>query len=80
MKDFINISGPLGVTHFWILTQSELGVNLRLIRTPHGPTMTFKIDAYSLCRDIISFQKRPEDANSGILCAPLVNTFFSPKT
>jgi len=72
MKDFVNIAGPLGVTHLWILTQSELGVNLRLLRLPHGPTLTFRVNSYSQCRDVLNTQKRPEDVNSGILCAPLV--------
>eukprot|EP00494_Astrolonche_serrata_P029318 UN29585 len=82
MKDFINVAGPLGVTHFWIFTQSKLGVNMRLIRVPHGPTLTFRVEKFSLCRDIASFQKRPENAESGLRFSPLsiFNNFGQGKT
>jgi len=72
MKDFINIAGPLGVSHLLIFTQSDIGTNLRIVRCPQGPTMTFRVKAYSLSKDIINFQKRPEDAQSGLRNSPLV--------
>lgn len=72
MKDLINIAGPLGVTHFLIFSQTDVGTNLRMVRAPHGPTMTFRLVEYSLNRDIINFQKRPEDVQSGMQNSPLV--------
>jgi len=72
MKDFINIAGPLGVTHLMVATQSEIGTNLRIVRCPQGPTMVFRVKSYSLSKDIINFQKRPEDAQSGLRNSPLV--------
>ena len=41
--DFVNVAGPLGVTHFMIISRSENHVNLRLCRLPRGPTVTFHI-------------------------------------
>lgn len=34
LKDFVNIAGPLGVTHFLILTATETAAYLRVARTP----------------------------------------------
>merc|ERR1712195_329777 len=56
LKDLLYIAGPLGITHFWICTQSEFGVNLRLMRIPLGPSLTFRIEQFSLIKDVISFQ------------------------
>jgi len=71
LKDLLNVAGVLGITFFWICTQSELGVKLRLIRVPHGPSLTFRIEKFSLSRNIISFQKKPEILN-GHFNYPLV--------
>ncbi len=42
LKDFVAVAGPLGVSHMLVFTRTELSVILRLIRVPHGPTLTFK--------------------------------------
>ena len=34
LKDFVNIAGPLGVTHFLILTATETAAYLRVAKTP----------------------------------------------
>ncbi|KAF0923894.1 hypothetical protein E2562_007739 [Oryza meyeriana var. granulata] len=59
LKDFINVSGPLGVTHFMILTNPKSSPHLRLATTPQGPTYTFQIKEYALAADIANSQKRP---------------------
>lgn len=64
LKDFLHVAGPLGVTHFWIYSQSDFGVNLRLVRIPHGPTLTFRIEHFSLMKDVVSLQKRPENTSN----------------
>lgn len=28
LKDFVNVAGPLGVTHFMIFNQTDMGTNL----------------------------------------------------
>eukprot|EP00768_Dysnectes_brevis_P007336 gnl/Dysnectes_brevis/615_a680_1348.p3 GENE.gnl/Dysnectes_brevis/615_a680_1348~~gnl/Dysnectes_brevis/615_a680_1348.p3 ORF type:complete len:355 (+),score=92.48 gnl/Dysnectes_brevis/615_a680_1348:161-1066(+) len=52
LKDFISVAGPLGVTHMLILTSSGVGTTLRIIRSPHGPTFTFRIEEYSGSTDL----------------------------
>lgn len=59
IKDFLNIAGPMGVTHFLILSKTETAPYLRVARTPQGPTLTFKIQEYSLAVDVAHSQVRP---------------------
>ncbi|GFQ87954.1 suppressor of SWI4 1 homolog [Trichonephila clavata] len=57
LKDFVHNAGPLNVSHIVMFTKSR-GMTLRFLKLPHGPTLTFKIQEYSLMRDIISSQKK----------------------
>lgn len=55
------MAGPLGVTHFLILSQSDEHVNLRLGRVPRGPTLSFQVDSYMLMKHVHAMQRRPMD-------------------
>uniref|UniRef100_A0A1D1YL15 Peter Pan-like protein n=2 Tax=Anthurium amnicola TaxID=1678845 RepID=A0A1D1YL15_9ARAE len=59
LKDFLNVAGPMGVTHFLILSNSNNASYLRVARTPQGPTLQFKIHEYSLASDVARSQTRP---------------------
>ncbi|XP_043708586.1 peter Pan-like protein [Telopea speciosissima] len=59
LKDFLNVAGPMGVTHFLILSKTDTASYLRVARTPQGPTLTFKIHEYSLAADVAQSQLRP---------------------
>lgn len=59
IKDFLNVAGPMGVTHFLMLSKTESSPYLRVARTPQGPTLTFKIHEYSLAVDVVKSQLRP---------------------
>ncbi|XP_073143052.1 peter Pan-like protein [Henckelia pumila] len=59
LKDFLNVAGPMGVTHFLILSKTESAPYLRIARAPQGPTLTFKIHEYSLASDVAQYQLRP---------------------
>lgn len=52
------MAGPLGVTHFLILSKTETNIYFKLIRLPGGPTLTFRINKYTLVRDVISSLRR----------------------
>ena len=56
IKDFVSVAGVFGVSHMIVLTQTEKGGYLRLIKNPRGPTITFKLSEYSLSKDIIKYQ------------------------
>ncbi|CAM8977763.1 unnamed protein product [Rhodiola kirilowii] len=59
LKDFLNVAGPMGVTHFMILSKTTTGPYLRVARTPQGPTLTFKVKDYTLAVDVARSQLRP---------------------
>ncbi|XP_060074843.1 suppressor of SWI4 1 homolog [Ylistrum balloti] len=59
LKDFVNVAGVLNVTHFLMFSKTEIATNLRVVRIPRGPTITFKIHKYCLCRDVISSLRKP---------------------
>lgn len=59
LKDFVNVAGPLGVTHFLILSNPKSLPHLRLANSPQGPTFTLQIEEYALAADIANSQKHP---------------------
>lgn len=63
------MAGPLGVTHFLIFSATKEAPYLRIARTPRGPTLTFKIESYTLAADIAKAQTRPL-AHAGIYESP----------
>jgi ribosome biogenesis protein SSF1/2 len=72
LKDFLNVAGPLGVTHFVLLSQTNKNVIFRLGKVPHGPTLTFRVEAYSLARQVRAAQKSPVDIATAFEHPPLV--------
>ncbi|PIA61363.1 hypothetical protein AQUCO_00300720v1 [Aquilegia coerulea] len=59
LKDFLNIAGPMGVTHFLMLSKTDAAPYLKVARTPQGPTLTYKIREYSLAVDVARSQLHP---------------------
>ncbi|XP_010259554.1 PREDICTED: peter Pan-like protein isoform X1 [Nelumbo nucifera] len=72
LKDFLNVAGPMGVTHFLILSKTETAPYLRVARTPQGPTLTFKIHEYSLAVDVAQSQLRPRCPPELFKSSPLI--------
>ncbi|XP_059623139.1 peter Pan-like protein isoform X2 [Cornus florida] len=72
LRDFLNVAGPMGVTHFLILSKTESAPYLRVARTPQGPTLTFKIHEYSLAVDIAQSQLRPRCPQDLFKNSPLI--------
>ena len=72
LKDFVNVAGPLGVTHFLILSNPKSLPHLRFAKSPQGPTFTFQIEEYSLAADIANSQKRPRCPPGIFQNSPLV--------
>lgn len=73
LRDFTSMAGPLGVSHLFLFSRSESGnTNLRLAVTPRGPTLNFRIDNYSLCKDLVNVLKRQSASKADYLTAPLV--------
>ena len=72
LKDFVSVAGMLHVTHFLMLRERSTGVNLRIMRVPRGPTLTFRVRRFVRCRDVLSAQKRPADVAQAYRFPPLV--------
>ncbi|KAI9792765.1 MAG: hypothetical protein M1816_001496 [Peltula sp. TS41687] len=80
LKDYLTMAGPLGVTHLLLFSRSSTGnTNLRIALTPRGPTFHFKVDSYSLCKDVKKSMKHPKGGGKEYLTAPLLvmNNFMS---
>lgn len=80
LRDYTSMAGPLGVTHLMLFSKSDRGnTNLRLALTPRGPTLHFRVEKYSLCKDIHQSMKRPKSGGNEYLTAPLLvmNNFAS---
>jgi ribosome biogenesis protein SSF1/2 len=84
IKDFVSIAGPLGVSHLLIFSQAEESgsCQLRIVRSPRGPTLTFRVHSYSLMADVVSVQRRPVAPTSEYKFSPLIvlNGFVPPES
>lgn len=79
LKDYVVMCGPLGVTHLMLFSRSESGnTNLRMALAPRGPTMHFRVEKYSLCKDIQKAQRHPMGGGKEFVTPPLVRTLDSP--
>lgn len=71
--------GPLGVTHLLLFSRSEGGnTNMRVALAPRGPTLNFRVEKYSLCKDIQKIQRHPKGMGKEFLSAPLVRFPLQP--
>jgi ribosome biogenesis protein SSF1/2 len=60
LKDYLAMSGPLGVTHLFLFSRSKVGgnVHMRVALTPRGPTLTYRVEEYTLSKDVGKAQRR----------------------
>ncbi|KAL9128836.1 MAG: hypothetical protein Q9217_002562 [Psora testacea] len=83
LRDYTAMAGPLGVSHLLLFSRSEAGnINLRLALTPRGPTLHFRVEQYSLAKDVRKAQRHPRGGAKDFLTAPLLvmNNFAMPAT
>ncbi len=51
LRDYLTIAPTLGVTHLMAFTLTDAAnVHLRVARLPQGPTLTFRVQRYSLMK------------------------------
>lgn len=64
LKDFVVMLGPLSVSDLFVFKQSQTSgnVSLRLAKMPKGPSMQFKVNSYSLMKDVRRILKHPKSA------------------
>lgn len=79
LRDFTSMAGPLGVSHLLLFSRSESGnTNLRIAVTPRGPTLSFRVNNYSLCKDLINSMRRHKSGRADYMTSPLVRSFSQP--
>ncbi|KAI0126238.1 putative ribosome biogenesis protein Ssf2 [Xylariales sp. AK1849] len=81
LRDYVTMTGPLGVTHLMLFSRSESGnTNLRVALAPRGPTLNFRVEKYSLCRDVRRAQRHPKGGGKEFVTPPLLvmNNFSTP--
>lgn len=80
LKDYVVMCGPLGVTHLLLFSRSEGGnTNMRIALAPRGPTLNFRVEKYSLCKDIQKIQRHPKGMGKEFLSAPLVRMLLAQR-
>jgi len=73
LRDYVTMAGPLGVTHLMLFSRSESGnTNLRVAAHPRGPTLHFRVEKYSLSKDVRRAQRHPKGGGKEYLTPPLV--------
>ncbi|KAJ1915218.1 rRNA-binding ribosome biosynthesis protein [Tieghemiomyces parasiticus] len=72
LKDFVSIASEYQVTHLMIFSRTETGTNFRVTRLPQGPTLTFRVNTYSLMRDVIKIVKNAPPPGLEYQTAPLL--------
>ncbi|ORY56642.1 Brix domain-containing protein [Pseudomassariella vexata] len=81
LRDYVTMTGPLGVTHLMLFSRSETGnTNLRMCLAPRGPTLHFRVEKYSLCKDVRRAQRHPKGGGKEFITPPLLvmNNFSTP--
>lgn len=72
LKDFVAVAGPLGVTHFLLVSRTTEFVNLKVCVLPRGPTVTFHVKAFCLAREVLSSLKAPAVNPAQFLTPPML--------
>ena len=73
LRDYVTMTGAVGVTHLLLFSRSESGnTNLRIATTPRGPTLHFRVEKYSLCKDVRRAQRHPKGGGKEYITPPLV--------
>lgn len=81
LRDFVDVAGTFGVTHFLVLTSPRPRAAdtsrrhrhyLKMCAVPRGPTLSFIIDSFSLASDVRARQGRPRDTTGATKLPPLV--------
>ncbi|KAK0387039.1 hypothetical protein NLU13_5353 [Sarocladium strictum] len=83
LKDYVVMCGPLGVTHLMLFSRSESGnTNLRVALAPRGPTLNFRVEKYSLAKDVQRAQRHPMGGGKEYNTPPLLvmNNFTRPNS
>ncbi|KAG7452841.1 Brix-domain-containing protein [Guyanagaster necrorhizus] len=72
LKDYLTLAPALQVTHLLAFTLTPVAPSLRIIRLSSGPTLSFRVERYSLMKDILNTSKKARSIGMEYLSPPLL--------
>lgn len=75
LKDYLTMAPALQVTHLLAFTLTPIAPSLRIVRLSNGPTLSFRVERYSLIKDVLNTSKRTRSIGMEYLSPPLVRLF-----
>ncbi|KAF8163138.1 Brix domain-containing protein [Crassisporium funariophilum] len=72
LKDYLTLGPALQVSHMLAFTLTPLAPSLRLVRLSDGPTLSFRIERYSLMKDVLNTSRRARSVGMEYLSPPLL--------
>ncbi|OAO17278.1 SWI4 1, Peter Pan-like protein suppressor [Blastocystis sp. ATCC 50177/Nand II] len=72
VKDYVNIAGPYGVTHIILVSKGKMVPRMRIGCFPQGPTLHFRVEEYSLSRDILKIHGKGIDTTTPFFNSPVL--------
>ncbi|PPQ74206.1 hypothetical protein CVT26_004497 [Gymnopilus dilepis] len=72
LKDFLTIGPALQVSHLLAFTLTARAPSLRLIKLSDGPTLSFRVERYSLMKDVLNTSRRARSVGMEYLTPPLL--------
>ncbi|KAJ7168166.1 Brix domain-containing protein [Mycena crocata] len=72
LKDYLTLAPALQVTHLLAFTLTPIAPSLRIIRLSSGPTLSFRVERYSLMKDILNTTRRTRSIGMEYLSPPLL--------
>ncbi|KAF9072958.1 Brix domain-containing protein [Rhodocollybia butyracea] len=72
LKDYLTLAPALHVTHLLAFTLTDIAPSLRIVRLSNGPTLSFRVERYSLTKDILNNSKRARSIGMEYLTPPLL--------
>ncbi|KAI0670524.1 Brix domain-containing protein [Trametes maxima] len=80
LRDFLTMAPALGVTHLLAFTLTDVAPSMRIVRLSAGPTLSFRVERYSLMKDMINASRRARSMSTVEYLSPplLVLASFPP--
>ncbi|KAG6909842.1 hypothetical protein DXG01_015115 [Tephrocybe rancida] len=72
LKDYLTMAPALQVTHLLAFTLTDIAPSLRIVRLSAGPTLSFRVERYSLMKDILNTSRHARSIGMEYLSSPLL--------
>src|SRR6266404_4286320 len=77
LRDFLTMAPVLRVTHLLAFTLTDIAPSMRIVRLSNGPTLSFRVERYSLVKDIIASSRHAKSLSPiESMSPPLVRILF----